>query len=167
MSGNKAKGEKIGTALLSNYHSDLAGSNLGMKELRKAERLKKKTEKMISKAVEKKTGGKQDIVSWPPPQMPDAEAILTTQDQSEDGKPVEESKPEEEKPVENKVEFKKRKALPPGLAKRLAAKVSFSLKCSECTVKLRSIKCKKTIFFLAQSRRFTGIKRCRNRQTRK
>merc|ERR1711976_903171 len=35
-----AKGEKIGTALLSNYHSDLAGSNLGMKELRKAERLK-------------------------------------------------------------------------------------------------------------------------------
>ena len=124
MSGNKAKGEKIGTALLSNYHSDLAGSNLGMKELRKAERLKKKTEKMISKAVEKKTGGKQDIVSWPPPQMPDAEAILTTQDQSEDGKPVEESKPEEEKPVENKVEFKKRKALPPGLAKRLAAKVS-------------------------------------------
>ena len=48
-----------------------------MKELRKAERLKKKTEKMISKAVEKKTGGKQDIVSWPPPQMPDAESILT------------------------------------------------------------------------------------------
>ena len=97
-----------------------------MKELRKAERLKKKTEKMISKAVEKKTGGKQDIVSWPPPQMPDAEAILTTNDQSEDGKPAEESKPEEEKPVENKVEFKKRKALPPGLAKRLAAKVSTS-----------------------------------------
>ena len=124
-SGNKAKGEKIGTALLSNYHSDLAGSNLGMKELRKAERLKKKTEKMISKAVEKKTGGKQDIVSWPPPQMPDAESILT--DQSEDVKPVDELPVKsEEKPVENKVEFKKRKALPPGLAKRLAAKVSTS-----------------------------------------
>ena len=156
MSENKVKGEKIGTALLSNYHSDLAGSNLGMKELRKAERLKKKTEKMISKAVEKKTGGKQDIVSWPPPQMPDAEAILTTDDQSEDGKPVEESKPEEEKPVENKVEFKKRKALPPGLAKRLAAKVSL------CTLKLRlqSINCIKPVFFLAQSSWFTGIKRC-------
>ena len=112
-----------------------------MKELRKAERLKKKTEKMISKAVEKKTGGKQDIVSWPPPQMPDAEAILTTDDQSEHGKPVEESKPEDEKvsekPVENKVEFKKRKALPPGLAKRLAAKVSFWLK-MQCTLKGRA-----------------------------
>ena len=96
-----------------------------MKELRKAERLKKKTEKMISKAVEKKTGGKQDIVSWPPPQMPDAESILT--DQSEDVKPVDELPVKsEEKPVENKVEFKKRKALPPGLAKRLAAKVSTS-----------------------------------------
>ena len=126
-SGNKAKGEKIGTALLSNYHSDLAGSNLGMKELRKAERLKKKTEKMISKAVEKKTGGKQDIVSWPPPQMPDAESILTNDDQSEDVKPAEDSPVKsDEKPVENKVEFKKRKALPPGLAKRLAAKVSTS-----------------------------------------
>ena len=126
-SGNKAKGEKIGTALLSNYHSDLAGSNLGMKELRKAERLKKKTEKMISKAVEKKTGGKQDIVSWPPPQMPDAESILTNDDQSEDVKPAEDSPVKsDEKPVENKVEFKKRKALPPGLAKRLAAKVSSS-----------------------------------------
>ena len=126
-SGNKAKGEKIGTALLSNYHSDLAGSNLGMKELRKAERLKKKTEKMISKGVEKKTGGKQDIVSWPPPQMPDAESILTNDDQSEDVKPAEDSPVKsDEKPVENKVEFKKRKALPPGLAKRLAAKVSTS-----------------------------------------
>ena len=35
---------------------------------------------MITKAVEKKTGGKQDIVSWPPPQMPDAEQILTGND---------------------------------------------------------------------------------------
>lgn len=82
---------------------------------------------MISKAVEKKTGGKQDIVSWPPPQMPDAESILTNDDQSEDVKPAEDSPVKsDEKPVENKVEFKKRKALPPGLAKRLAAKVSSS-----------------------------------------
>ena len=84
---------------------------------------------MISKAVEKKTGGKQDIVSWPPPQMPDAESILTSNDQSGDVKPAVElsvKSEETEKPVENKVESKKRKALPPGLAKRLAAKVSTS-----------------------------------------
>ena len=99
-----------------------------MKELRKAEKLKKKTEKMITKAVEKKTGGKQDIVSWPPPNMPDAEQILTNQDEPEvksesiSKKPGME--PEEIAKTDNKVEFKKRKAIPPGLARRLAAKVS-------------------------------------------
>ena len=43
-------GEKIGTGLLATYHSDLGGKNVMMKELRKNERLKRKTEKMIAKA---------------------------------------------------------------------------------------------------------------------
>lgn len=119
-----ATGEKISTALLDNYHSDIAGSNLGMKELRKAERMKKKTEKLIAKAVEKKTGGKQEIVAWPPPEFPDAEIIF--EDQSTN--PLKNSEisvdPENiaSPKLEGKTEFKKRKALPPGLAKRLAAK---------------------------------------------
>ena len=39
---------------------------------------------MIAKAVEKKTGNKQDIMCWPPPQFPDAEKIL---DSDKAGKP--------------------------------------------------------------------------------
>ena len=44
-------GEKIGTGLLASYHADLGGKNVMMKELRKNERLKRKTEKMIAKAT--------------------------------------------------------------------------------------------------------------------
>ena len=106
-------GEKIGTGLLASYHADLGGKNVMMTELRRNERLKRKTEKLIAKAVEKKTGNTQNIASWPPPQFPDAEKVLANEQK------VEETIPEEVK--EAKVEFKKKK-VPPGLARRLAAK---------------------------------------------
>ena len=65
------------------------------------------------KAVEKKTGNTQNIASWPPPEFPDAEQVLSTKEPSPEKEP--------EQPKEEKVEFKKRK-VPPGLARRLAAK---------------------------------------------
>ena len=107
-------GEKIGTGLLASYHADIAGKNVMMKELRRNEKLKRKTERMIARAVEKKTGNQQDIAVWPPPEFPDAEKVLS----KEEPKPEPVKTPE---PSEEKVEFKKRK-VPAGLAKRLAAK---------------------------------------------
>ena len=55
------------------------------------------------------------IQSWPPPEFPDAEKILGNNPESD---PV----PAEPEPPVEKVEFKKAKPLPPGLAKRLAAR---------------------------------------------
>lgn len=52
-------GEQIGTNLLKHYHEDVASKNQEMKQLRRIERIKRKTERQISKAVEKKTGNLQ------------------------------------------------------------------------------------------------------------
>ena len=56
-------GEKMGTALLNTYNADLNSRNLGMKELRRLERIKARTERKIEKALAKKNT-KQEISSW-------------------------------------------------------------------------------------------------------
>jgi len=107
-------GEKMGTALLNTYNADLGSRNLGMKELRRLERIKARTEKKIEKALAKKNT-KEAITSW------------------DDIAPKEISTEEEpkedliEKEVASRVEkeLKQLEKLPPALAKRLASRNNF------------------------------------------
>ena len=104
-------GEKMGTALLNTYNADLSSRNLGMKELRRLERVKARTERKIEKALAKKNT-KEEISSW-------------------DESPPKEVSADEEDLIEKEVatrvekELKQLEKLPPALAKRLASRSNF------------------------------------------
>jgi len=108
-------GEKIGTALLNTYNADLSSRNLGMKELRRLERVKARTERKIEKALAKKNT-KEEISSWDesPPKEISADEEVPKEDQIE-------------KEVATRVEkeLKQLEKLPPALAKRLASRSNF------------------------------------------